>query len=108
VPVHHTLETVSSTLFDGVVLPGGLESVGTLLETPGAVGFVLEAFRHRKAIGGSREAVSLLEAGGLDVEELRAEGWSSRGSLGSGAPTQRISSPRSRSIATGLGSCLRS
>jgi len=95
VPVDHALETVSSTLFDGVTLPGGPESVSRLLETPGAVTFVLEAFRHRKAIGGSQEAAGLLGAGGLDAEALGAEGLVFAGKA-------RIKSPDVEAFVTAL------
>ncbi len=50
----------SSVLFDAIFIPGGAKSVSALRNTPEAVLFINEAYRHCKAIAAVGEAVDLL------------------------------------------------
>lgn len=59
-PVDFSLLTVASVLFDAVFVPGGEDSIGTLLQTPKAIEFVEEACKHCKAIAATDEAVGFL------------------------------------------------
>jgi catalase len=67
----------SSVLYDAVYVPGGAESVASLL-TLGDLGdplhFVREAFRHSKPIAASNEGVELLAAAQLPDIQLAEEG----------------------------------
>jgi catalase len=56
-----TFFNAASVLFDAVYIPGGAQSVAALREEPDAIHFVNEAFRHCKAIGADKEAMSFLE-----------------------------------------------
>ena len=59
-----SLLTVKSVLFDAVLVPGGAESVETLVANPDARDFVDEAYKHFKPIGALGEGVELLRAAG--------------------------------------------
>jgi len=61
IKVDHALRTTASVLFDAVFIPGGAKSIAALTDEPDAIEFVNEAFRHCKAIAGSREAVNFLK-----------------------------------------------
>jgi len=66
--VDHTFATVSSVMFDAVLVPGGA-SAQALAGCGDAVHFVLEAYRHGKTIGLIGEGVQLLRsAGAVDGE----------------------------------------
>jgi catalase len=58
--VDHALRTVASVLFDAVYVPGGEQSVATLMEEADAYEFVNEAFRHCKAIAASGAGVEFV------------------------------------------------
>jgi catalase len=53
--VDKTLLTVDSVLYDAVYVPGGEDSIAALELQTDAQHFVMEAFKHCKAIGGSAE-----------------------------------------------------
>jgi catalase len=55
IPVDKTLLTVDSVLYDAVYVPGGEDSIAALELQTDAQHFVMEAFKHCKAIGGSSE-----------------------------------------------------
>ena len=55
IPVDKTLLTVDSVLYDAVYVPGGEDSIAALEMQPDAQHFVMEAWKHCKAIGGSSE-----------------------------------------------------
>jgi catalase len=65
-----SLLTVKSVLFDAVLVPGGAESVETLVAHPDARDFVDEAYKHFKPVGALGEGVELLRAAGIDDEML--------------------------------------
>lgn len=65
VAVQKSLMTTSSVLYDAVYVPGGAESIETLLQVPAALEFVHLAFRHGKAIGATNEGMLLLAAARL-------------------------------------------
>jgi catalase len=65
VKVDKSLATSSSVFFDAVYVPGGKESVTTLLGDFEAKHFVREAYNHGKAIGASGEGGELLQAAGV-------------------------------------------
>jgi catalase len=59
VPDHH-LEGQRSTMFDAIFVPGGQKSIQTLSKNGRALHYIREAFGHLKAIGGTGEAVDLI------------------------------------------------
>lgn len=63
--VDHTLSSMPSVMFDAVLIPGGSASTGTLCELGEAVHFVLEAYKHCKAICAVNEGVDLLKTLGF-------------------------------------------
>jgi catalase len=63
--VDHTFANMPSVMFDGVVVPGGAAHVEMLERCGDAVHFVLEAYRHCKAICVIGEGVRLLKPLGL-------------------------------------------
>ena len=58
--VDHPLATVSSVLYDAVVLPGGPAAALELAADGTAVGFLRDAYRHAKPIGALGAAVGTL------------------------------------------------
>jgi catalase len=64
-PVDKTLLTAGSIMYDAVYVPGGRASVEALLREGDAVHFVMEAYKHAKAIAATGEGVQLLTAAGL-------------------------------------------
>ncbi|KAM0246134.1 hypothetical protein ACHAP5_004916 [Fusarium lateritium] len=58
-PDHH-LEGQRSTMFDAIFIPGGEKSIQTLSKNGRALHYIREAFGHLKAIGGTGEAVDLI------------------------------------------------
>ena len=60
-----TFLTMSSVLYDGVVVAGGQQSVATLRADQDAVQFVRDAYRHCKPVGALGDGVALLEAAGI-------------------------------------------
>ncbi|TWU78577.1 hypothetical protein ED733_003956 [Metarhizium rileyi] len=59
-PDHH-FEGQRSTLFDAVFIPGGEDSVSTLMKMGRVTHYVREAFGHLKTIGATGEAVELVK-----------------------------------------------
>jgi catalase len=57
-----TLANCSSVLFDAVYVPGGEQSVQTLLQQGDARRFIDEAYKHGKAIAAAGEGVDLVMA----------------------------------------------
>ena len=70
--VDHSFCAMPSVLFDAVIVPGGDASVAALAANGEAVHFVLEAYKHCKAICVIGEAVRLLAAAGLGDAEAAA------------------------------------
>ena len=66
--VDHTFSTMPSVLFDAVLVPGGAASATTLAQLGDAVHFVLEAYKHCKAICAVNEGVQLLSTLGFRLE----------------------------------------
>ncbi len=72
---HHHLEGLRSTMVDAVFVPGGARSVATLAADGRALHWIREAFGHLKTIGGTGEAVGLVEkAIGLPSVRVSAGG----------------------------------
>ncbi|MXV61267.1 catalase [Natronorubrum sp. JWXQ-INN-674] len=69
---HHVAS--GSIMYDAVFVPGGNESVETLLEQGDAKHFVAEAFKHKKPIGAFGEGTELLEAVDLPEVEIADDG----------------------------------
>lgn len=68
--------TTGSIMFDAVYVPGGVASVAAMKKQGDALHFILEAYKHCKAIGASTEGVELIEAAqlpGLIVAEANTE-----------------------------------
>ena len=62
IPVNQSFFTTASVFYDAVYVPGGTNSVGTLADTPDAVHFLNEAYRHCKAIAGDEDALPVFES----------------------------------------------
>lgn len=60
--VDAALMTTESVLFDAVYIPGGKESIESLMKQPKAKKFINEALKHCKAIAVDSEGEKLLEA----------------------------------------------
>jgi catalase len=87
-----------SVLYDALYVPGGEDSIATLLEVERARLFLQDAFRHGKALGATNEGADLLADAGLAevrlAEESGDEGFvSDRGvvSAMADAPDQLVS-----------------
>jgi catalase len=65
VVVDHTILTMPSIAFDAVFIPGGEQSYATLRANGDALHFVLEAFRHCKAIAATGEGGGMLASVGI-------------------------------------------
>ena len=59
--VDHSFPTVSSTQFDAVFIPGGLENIKTLCLNSFAVLFVKEAYKHGKPIAAVDDGMLLID-----------------------------------------------
>jgi len=62
VKIHFSLLTASSVLFDAVYVPGGQDSVAALKRDPAAAEFVVEAYKHGKALAVAGAGAQLLES----------------------------------------------
>ncbi|MHB1127880.1 MAG: catalase [Bacillota bacterium] len=58
--VNKNFVTTGSIMYDAVYVPGGRQSVDSLLKQGDALHFINEAFKHGKAIGATNEGVDLL------------------------------------------------
>jgi catalase len=65
VPVDKTFANSASVLFDAVFVPGGAQSLTTLVKLGDARAFVEEAYKHAKTIGASGEGADLVAASQL-------------------------------------------
>ena len=68
VPVDHSIVTMPSVVYDAVYVPGGAASIDALRVDGDAVHFVMEAFKHGKAIAATGEGADLLAAGGIPAD----------------------------------------
>jgi catalase len=69
VAIDHTFQAMPSVMFDAVLVPGGAASAQALLKDGNALHFVLEAFRHCKALCLIGESVELLRSIGVGNED---------------------------------------
>jgi catalase len=67
--VDHSLTAVASVMFDAVLVPGGTASAAALARNGDAVHFVLEAYKHCKAICVIGEGAQLLRTLGIGAGE---------------------------------------
>ncbi|MEU5853638.1 catalase [Saccharopolyspora shandongensis] len=65
VAVDRAMNTMGSVLYDGVIVPGGAESVRELSGDGFAVHFVAEAYKHSKPVAASDEGMELLQRAGV-------------------------------------------
>lgn len=65
VPVDKTFANSASVVFDAVFVPGGAQSIATLVKQGDARAFVEEAYKHAKTIGTSGEGADLVAASQL-------------------------------------------
>ncbi len=70
VAVDHTIVTTPSVVFDAVYVPAGAESATSLRANGDAVHFVLEAYKHGKAIAAAGEGVQLLDTLGVALPNI--------------------------------------
>jgi catalase len=61
-PVDASQEGLPSVAFDAVWVPGGADSIKALSADGVALHYLLEAYKHLKAIGISKDGKALLEA----------------------------------------------
>ena len=108
--VDHTFANMPSVMFDAVLVPGGAASAQTLAGNGDAVHFVLEAYKHCKAICVIGEGVQLLRTLGIGARRGRprraGRGARQERSAGTRRSWRRSSSRPSRGIATGCASNL--
>ena len=62
IPVFESYLTAASVLYDAVYVPGGTNSVASVVAEPDTVHFLNEAFKHCKAIAADAGASQVLEA----------------------------------------------
>jgi catalase len=67
--VDHTFHNTASIMFDAVLVPGGAASATALSQTGEAVHFVLEAYKHCKAVCALDDGAQLLGTLGFALEE---------------------------------------
>jgi catalase len=72
-PVEITMEAAPAVLFDAVVLPAGLDAGEALASDANALEFVLQQYRHCKAMLVPGSALVLLEAAGIQVDQDSAD-----------------------------------
>ena len=65
--VDHTFSNMPSVMFDAVLVPGGASSAQALARNGEAVHFILEAFKHCKAICVIGEGVQMLRTLGIGI-----------------------------------------
>jgi len=61
----HSILTASSVVFDAVYVPGGEAAAEALSGEPQAIEFLVDAFKHYKAIAASGAGTKLLDAAGI-------------------------------------------
>jgi catalase len=86
VPVDHTFLNMPSVMFDAVLVPGGSAAAQALLKDGDAMHFVLEAFKHCKALCLIGESVELLKLAGYTDEAPPPAGVV----IGTNEPTTRL------------------
>jgi catalase len=87
VPVDHTFLNMPSVMFDAVLVPGGAAAAEALSRNGDAVHFVLEAFKHCKALCLIGESAQLLRLAGISPEAGAAPAGVV---LGTNEPTTRL------------------
>lgn len=74
IEVQKTFLTTASVLYDAIYVPGGQQSIETLLTNPDALTFIREAFQHFKPIAVSGKAIDFLNRANLpnlDVTQFK-------------------------------------
>jgi len=87
-PIDHTFAAMPSVMFDAVLVPGGASSAQALARNGDAIHFVLEAYKHCKAICVIGEGVELVRSLGLSAADPGAAG--SGVVIGKNDPATRI------------------
>jgi catalase len=72
--VDRAINTMASVLYDAVVVPGGVESVGTLSADGYATHFVAEAVKHAKAVGAIGDGTRLLTRAVAGAVQVSSDG----------------------------------
>ncbi|MBR8829784.1 MAG: Catalase HPII [Chroococcopsis gigantea SAG 12.99] len=90
--VDMTFLTSASVIFDAIYIPGGANSVKMLQANAEALHFIMEAFKHCKAIGATGEAVKLLETAGITGVDISQNGLRSQSGVISSQETGDLSS----------------
>ena len=71
--VDHSLPTVSSVLFDAVLIPGNDEGANALCNDANAIMFVKEAYKHGKPIAAMDGGISLIDKAALSAGAVNGE-----------------------------------
>ncbi|NML42127.1 catalase [Ramlibacter sp. G-1-2-2] len=87
VPADHTFQNMPSVMFDAVLVPGGAAAAEALAKDGNAVHFVLEAYKHCKALCLIGESVQLLRLAGVVADDVPAPAGVV---FGSNEPTARL------------------
>jgi catalase len=90
VPVDYTFQNMPSVMFDGVLVPGGAAAAEALLKNGDAVHFVLEAFKHCKALCLIGESVQLLRSLALGTPDAPDPPTAAGVVIGTNEPTARL------------------
>ena len=69
-PVDFSFLTAGSVLFDAVYVPGGKQSVASLMRIGKALHFITEAYTHCKTIAATGEAAALVTTALLGADEM--------------------------------------
>ena len=70
IPVDRAAPNAPSVIYDAVFIPGGKESIATLVKSGLAIHFINEAFAHHKTIAASGEGLDLLKKTAVDAAAL--------------------------------------
>jgi catalase len=73
-PVDRNLVTMASVLYDAVLVAGGAQSVDVLIENGDAVHYVMEAYKHAKAVGAIGDGIRVLRANLEPLPQLAEDG----------------------------------
>ena len=74
VDVDRQINTMASVVYDGVIVPGGADSIRALSADGYAVHFVAEAYKHAKPVAAGDEGLAMLQHAGVNGVRHAGEG----------------------------------